>query len=62
MAPAAVQGFWANHARNPVLDDIQPEAVHHFLLDTCWVWRKDGPLLKEVIQTIRERGESSDEP
>ena len=35
MAPAAVQGFWANHAQNPVKDDIQPEAVHQFLVNTC---------------------------
>jgi len=47
MAPAAVQGSWINiswqqkEARQP-----DPQTGRH-LVDSCWAWRKDGPLVAE---------------
>ncbi|MBA3011646.1 MAG: DUF2889 domain-containing protein [Proteobacteria bacterium] len=44
MAPAALQGYWIFEAReehrsaNSILD------VEKYLVDTCYAWRKDGPL------------------
>ena len=44
MASAALQGYWIFEARkehrseNPELD------IEKYLFDTCWAWRKDGPL------------------
>lgn len=52
MAPAAVQGFWSYHARQPMKDPISPAIMERFLIDTCWVWRKDGPLAKETLRQL----------
>jgi hypothetical protein len=48
MASAAVQGFWSYHARNPIKEPISPAIMDKFLMDTCWVWRQDGPLAQET--------------
>lgn len=55
MAPAAIQGYWANYSRKPVDKDLSSDAMRQFLVDTCWVWRKDGPLLKKLFQAAREK-------
>jgi hypothetical protein len=57
MAPAAVQGFW-NHA---VARKMQPaEAAQvmdkHLLIDSCWVWRSDGPLVEELGRILSAQG------
>lgn len=47
MAPAAVQGAWINIAwqrKEAVSPD--PQTGRH-LVDSCWAWRKDGPLVAE---------------
>ena len=47
MAPAAVQGAWINASwqrQEPVQPD--PQTGRH-LVDSCWAWRKDGPLVAE---------------
>jgi len=46
--PAAVQGAWINIAwlrEEPVRPD--PQTGSH-LVDSCWAWRKDGPLVAEL--------------
>lgn len=52
MASAAVQGFWSNRARTPIKEPISPAIMDQFLVDTCWVWRKDGPLAQEAIDHL----------
>ena len=47
MAPAAVQGAWSAMAREPIDPNAYlPMAVAR-VKNTCWVWREDGPLMKE---------------
>jgi len=55
MAPAALQGYWIfgactkHRSENSVLD------LEKYLLDTCWAWRKDGPLAKKLkLENIDE--------
>ncbi len=50
MAPAAVQGFWTHKAQKPlsVEDFNMREKMSRFLINTCWVWREDGPLVKDL--------------
>lgn len=48
MAPAALQGSWINNSwqrKEPPQPD--PEIGSH-LVDSCWAWRKDGPLVAEM--------------
>ena len=49
MAPAAVQGYWAQFARSPLPEKLSPDIMNRYLIDTCWVWRKDGELAKEFL-------------
>lgn len=52
MAPAAVQGFWANHSRKPLPKEISSDIVDQYLIDTCWVWRREGPLAQELLKRV----------
>lgn len=47
MAPAAVQGAWSAMAREPIDPEIYMPAALERVKNTCWVWREDGPLVKE---------------
>lgn len=52
MAPAAVQGFWSNLVRTPYNPADYSEKAMAVVLDTCRVWRSDGPLVKEYRETF----------
>jgi len=47
MAPAAVQGAWSAVIREPVDQEVYLEMAMGRVKNTCWVWREDGPLVKE---------------
>ncbi len=49
MAPAAVQGYWANKSRKPAVDKLSAEVLDQYLVDTCRVWRRDGPLAQSLL-------------
>lgn len=52
MAPAAVQGFWAYRARKPVKKAIPKHIAEQFLIDTCRVWRREGPLAAKLLEEM----------
>ena len=61
MAPALIQGHWVYNSREPGKSIFTPEEVEQYLIDSCWIWRRDSPhletLLKEVVKdskTINE--------
>jgi len=55
MAPAIVQGFWANKAQKPVTKEFANQgSMSHYLVDTCYVWRKDGPMIKKLSESIKK--------
>lgn len=57
MAPAALQGFWSARISRPVdMKQASKGIAPEFLIDTCWVWRSDGPLAEELRSTIGESG------
>ncbi len=47
MAPAAVQGVWSAVIQEPVEQETYLEMAFGRVKNTCWVWREDGPLIKE---------------
>ena len=54
MGSAAVHGYWTQHAREkrPLpgsLDEVQGLAV---VIDSCRLWKKDGPLVKGLRERI----------
>jgi hypothetical protein len=48
MAPAVVQGFWVHRRRESGGAAVPEELLERYLLDTCRVWRRDGPLARKV--------------
>ena len=46
MAPAALQGYWIFEARDKDISENSEFDIGEYLIDACWAWRKDGPLVK----------------
>lgn len=54
MAPAAVQGFWAHLTRDPAKTKIMAPKLSRYLVDTCWVWRQEGPILDDYRSELKQ--------
>jgi hypothetical protein len=52
MAPAALQGNFARTAREPFPERMNADHIKAVLGDTCRAWRNDGPLMKEIEETL----------
>ena len=50
MAPASLQGYWIFDARNKNIDFKSSVDIEKYLVGSCWAWRKDGPLAKELMK------------
>jgi len=56
MAPAAIQGFAAYQSQKPSSPDpAHTRMIYHFLLNTCHVWREDGPLAESLKKMIDKK-------
>ncbi len=44
MAPAALQGYWIFETREEHRNENSVLDIEKYLIDTCWAWRKEGPL------------------
>jgi hypothetical protein len=47
MAPAVLQGYWAHGDRDPKRRNISGEHMESYLIDACYVWRREGPLVEK---------------
>jgi hypothetical protein len=54
MAPAIMQGFWVHGSRDPDGRIIEPDLIENYLVDTCWVWRRDGDLIKKFSPPVEK--------
>ncbi len=50
MAPAAMQGFWVYSGREPGGNGVSSDMIKGYLIDSCWVWRRDGELVSRLKQ------------
>jgi hypothetical protein len=48
MAPAALQGYWIFRARDKDRKENSEFDIGEYLTDTCWAWRKNGSLAKDL--------------
>lgn len=56
MGSAAVQGQWAYYSRNRGGLHVRvPEVDLSLLLNSCWLWREDGPYYQRIIEMRREQ-------
>ena len=50
IAPAVMQGYWIYNGGEPNGDSVSSDTIDNYLVDTCWAWRKDGPLIDRIKQ------------
>ena len=50
MASAALQGLWTYRARERQSGEDINERANAYLVDTCWVWRQDGPYIGRLFK------------
>ena len=50
MGPAALQGLWTHRAGNRLRDADISAMANQYLVNTCWVWREDGPLVNQLLK------------
>jgi len=50
MAPAVLQGYWIFRGKEQKRENTSEFDVGEFLINTCWAWRKDGPVVKKYIK------------
>jgi hypothetical protein len=46
IVPTVMQGYWTFNARKTTSGKVSSGMIEDYLVDTCWVWRKDGPRVK----------------
>jgi hypothetical protein len=54
MAPAILHGYWTQHSRQPrpvpkSMDEVQGLSI---LVNSCQLWKENGPLIQLVQETI----------
>jgi hypothetical protein len=54
LGPVAVQGYWAAHARRAGARSLDNPAFSR-VLDSCHVWRRDGPYVRSVIAATEDK-------
>ena len=54
MAPAAVQGYWACRSLKPLDKSVSPHLLEQYLINTCWVWRRDGDRAKALLKMVEK--------
>ena len=50
MAPAVLQGYWVRMDRHPEQRELSGEHMEQFLVDSCYVWRREGPLTQKIAR------------
>ena len=54
MASAALQGLWTYQAQNGHRGKDIDHLAKNYLIDTCWVWRQDGPLVERLKNSVED--------
>jgi hypothetical protein len=63
MAPAVFQGFGAHQSQQPVnLDSDRAKMLLQFLVNTCHVWREDGPFVEMVRDRLKMQHLDKEQP
>jgi hypothetical protein len=54
LGPVAVQGYWAAYGRRAGARALENPAFSR-VLDSCHVWRRDGPYVRSLIAAIKNK-------
>jgi hypothetical protein len=62
MGSAAIQGQWAYYSRNREGHTVRvPEVDLSLLLNSCWLWRENGPYYSRIIEMRRQQDKKKTE-
>ena len=58
MGPAALHGYWAHQSRRrrPVPRSLEEFPGLAYVVNSCALWKKDGPLIRMIREAIEKRG------
>jgi len=62
MGSAAIQGLWSYSSRVREGRVSKPKTDQSLILDSCWLWRKDGPIADRYRELQRGRKAGSEIP
>ena len=57
MGPSAVQGYWAAYGVESKRMSLRERAVRN-VINTCYLWREDGPLVKRLREAVESQASS----
>ena len=59
MGPAALHGYWAQRSRKkrPVPSSMDEVPGLSLLINSCQLWREDGPMMRMIRETMETEGE-----
>lgn len=57
MGPSAVQGYWAAYGVEKAKMSLCEEAVRK-VINTCYVWREDGPIVRGLQEDLESQASS----
>jgi hypothetical protein len=57
MGPAALHGYWTQHSRKrrPLPRSMEGLEGLETLINSCRLWREDGPFVQEIRETIQKK-------
>lgn len=57
MGPAALHGYWAQRSRKkrPVPRSMEEISGLSLLINSCRLWREDGPMMQMIRETMEEK-------
>jgi hypothetical protein len=58
LGPGAVQGYWAAYGQKPGARSLSNPAISR-VIDSCRVWRRDGPLVRSLTAAAPKPPEGS---
>jgi len=55
MGESAVQGYWAAYGAESRRKGLSEQIIKKFI-NTCHLWKQDGPIIKSLQQTLESQG------
>jgi hypothetical protein len=55
LGPAAMHGFWTmkSKTRNPLPKSLEEFSGLSALMNSCALWRKEGPMIRHIREKLR---------
>lgn len=57
MGPCAVQGYWSAYGVERAEMSLKEESMRK-IINTCYLWREDGPLIMSLRETLKSQASS----